>query len=302
MDKNDLWQLRAPYFTVIGARDSGESLIQSRLSQHSLVTTSQSTDFFSRPSFKKFLTREGQETVVWPARQALYARDFPTKRLKTDSSLISMDVSPNYLFKSPVLPQRILCVCPWIRLVVVLRDPAERVYASFRHAVASLGWRGTFAEYVEQDMTNMEHARLIGNHKIQQEEAWRQYLLLTTDGPVGRSLYEVQLRQWFRALRDMGRNPLEAMHIVRYEQWKAQPDVEYQGLLHFLGLPPDDSSSSAATMSASNSTSTISSPLVVDEQDEETMKKLRRFFRPYNKRLYKLLGQDWEGCWDDNNK
>lgn len=295
------WQLRAPRFMLIGARDSGTTSIGLRLSQHSsLVQKTLEHDFFSQNSFEILFgsSRENNDDnddriQVWPARQRMYARHYPTSVLKANVSLMSMDATPHYLL---LTPHHILCVCPWIQMVVILRNPADRVYASYLRAVSKMGWRGTFEEYVALDMKHMERAGLFSTTRVNKTEydAWSAYLKYSTaDGPVGRSLYELQLRRWFQALREMGRDPAEAMLILRYEVYRERADQEYRRVLDFLGLPLEMKSTIVPTNNTPPS-------LVVKKGDEKTMKQLRRFFQPYNKRLYKLLGDEWKGCWDDD--
>jgi hypothetical protein len=79
-------------------------------------------------------------------------------------------------------------------------------------------------------METMERAGLIGPEKLanhQQQDAWKSYVSLTVDGPVGRGFYALQLQEWFRALRKMGRDVKQAIRVIRYEEYKARPDLEY---------------------------------------------------------------------------
>jgi hypothetical protein len=114
-------------------------------------------------------------------------------------------------------------------MLVILRNPADRVYASFRRASLQLGWKGSLEQYVRLDMEIMERAGLIGPEKLanQQQDAWKSYVSLTMDGPVGRGFYALQLQEWFQALRKMGRDVKEAIRVIRYEEYKARPDLEY---------------------------------------------------------------------------
>ena len=298
------WQLRAPRFMILGARDSGTRMLVSRLLQHSQILSNshystQELAYFSQPTF--VLLPPTKPIHVSKVRQRMYARDYPWKLLHANKSLITMDATPDYLFYSHVLPRSILCSCPWIQMLVILRNPVDCVHASFRRATSTLGWKGTLEEYVRVDMETMERAGLIGSTKKQDtDEAWRLYLSYTKDGPVGRGFYEVQLQQWFSVIRQMGRDPLQAVRVIRYEEYKAHPKKVYEDVLRFLGLPMEDTLTT--TSAITNSNSSLSSLMGVNKEDELTMTRLRKFFRPYNKRLYKLLGDDWDGCWDDDKR
>jgi hypothetical protein len=295
---NESWQLRAPRFMLIGARDSGTTLLTSHLSHHSslIPTWPPESNFFSVSSFDKAFVSpknkndEHRKIHVRPARQRMYARHYPVRALRYNVSLMSMDATPHYLLQNP---HSILCVCPWVKLVVILRNPAHRVYASYQKAVSKMGWTGTLEDYISLDVKNMKRAGLLssgGDTNRTVQDMWKTYLSITTDGPVGRSLYGIQLRQWFQALQEMGRDPSEAIIILRYEEYNENADRDYQRVLKFLDLPLEQKS--VATIKTNNS-------MVVEKRDEETMKRLSKFFQPYNQQLYKLLGDDWKDCWND---
>jgi hypothetical protein len=228
---NNEWQLRAPRFMILGAQDSGTRLLANNLvkPQHSSILSNghvnQQVAYFAQPSFLR--TQPQQQRIhVWKARQRMYAKDYPTKVLQQNSSRITMDATPDYLFYDHALSTRILCVCPWVQMLVILRNPADRVYASFRRASSQLGWKGTLEQYVRLDMETMERAGLIGPEKLanqQQQDAWKSYVSLTVDGPVGRGFYALQLQEWFQALRKMGRDVKQAIRVIRYEEYKARP-------------------------------------------------------------------------------
>jgi hypothetical protein len=306
---NNEWQLRAPRFMILGAQDSGTRLLANNLvkQQHSSISSNghvnQQVAYFAQPTVLR--TQQPQQRIhVWKARQRMYAKDYPTKVLQQNSSLITMDATPDYLFYGHALSTRILCVCPWVQMLVILRNPADRVYASFRRASLQLGWKGTLEQYVRLDMETMERAGLIGPEKLaNQRDAWKSYVSLTVDGPVGRGFYALQLQEWFQALRKMGRDVKQAIRVIRYEEYKARPDLEHARVVEFLGLSPSDGGDATSRIRNSTTTTLSSfSPVEMTEEEKKTMTRLRRFFRPYNKQLYKLLGDEWDGCWDNNDE
>ena len=65
-------------------------------------------------------------------------------------------------------------------------------------------------------------------------------------------------------------------------------DGEYRKVLDFLGLPYVPLKDEAERV-----VSDYKFPM-----KNETREMLQRFFEPYNKRLYKRLGGDWDGFWD----
>jgi hypothetical protein len=55
----------------------------------------------------------------------------PLVKLQLEQSLKVLDATPNYLFCSDRVIRRILCICPWVKLLVLLRDPVARAYSQY---------------------------------------------------------------------------------------------------------------------------------------------------------------------------
>jgi hypothetical protein len=154
----------------------------------------------------------------------------------------------------------------------------------------------TFEKWIAGDFKALEEAGFIVKDgkslsREQEDEAWTKYLKFTTAGQIGRSLYEIQLRHWFQAMRDIGRDPETQIHIVRNEDMKNDLDGVYRKILDFLGLPYHPLKSTEAKV-VSNYTS------LGLNMSNKTREMLETFFAPYNKRLYNMLGGDWDGYWD----
>ena len=337
-DHNKAWQQRAPYFIIPGAKYSGTSVLTKYLltvnscphhHHHQLIPPLRTTQlgFFRESSFRGYVTAKRQVTKVFAARARMYARDYPVAALQYNPTAISLDASPGYLYYSSLLPRRILCVMPWIKLVVLLRNPVDRLYHQYVAAVRG-GWKTDLETWVQQDWRIMQTVGLVQNsttsntdslnnnnnhnknHKPpprplnisqsssteQEDLAWFQYHRTSREGPVGRSLYDIQLRQWFQALRAAGKNPATDVLIVWTEQLRTQPQHELERILQFLGLDSCDNNNNNNNQLHSNAAaamSSLSSRLVTppDAVAPATRQRLEKFFAPYNKRLKKLLKQ-----------
>ena len=295
----DAWQLRAPYFLLPGAKKSGTTSLASYLMQHPNVALARTKElqFFLNKNFRAHFVRDSdRKTMVKPARLA-YEREFRKHLLQNNTSLISMDATPGYLFFSSVLPQRILCVCPWIKLVVILRNPIDRAFSNHAYVKKMTGMKMSFDRWIEEDFRALRKSGFIPKDgeslsEEQEDEAWTRYLRLAAEGPIGRSLYEIQLRHWFQAMRDIGRSPESQIYIVRSEDLKKDVNAEYRKLLEFLGLPDHPLASSDEKV-----VSDYETPM-----SNKTRAMLEGFFAPYNQRLYDMLGGDWNGYWDPNKQ
>ncbi|MCK7513860.1 MAG: sulfotransferase [Desulfobacterales bacterium] len=124
----------------------------------------------------------------------------------------------------------------------------------------------------------------------EEDEAWTKYLELTTAGQIGRSLYEVQLRHWYQAMRDIGRVETQ-IHIVRNEDMKNDLDGEYRKILDFLGLPYHPIKSTEARSGEQLHKSWL-------DHDEQDSGNAGDVFRSLQQTLYNMLGGDWDGYWD----
>jgi hypothetical protein len=292
------WQQRAPAFMIPGAKMSGTLTLASYLLQHPDMTAARSKDlqFFYHDNFRRYVTAK-ERTKVQAARERIYARDFAASDLQKDTQKRSLDATPGYLFYSSLLPRRILCVLPWIKLVVIVRDPVERVLAHYQSAI-KMGLRIPLDDWIAKDFRLMDKVGLLNTttstattvssastmnaFSVSPEEdvAWYEYQTAALEGALGRGLYEIQLRQWFQALRAVGRNPADSVLIVRTELLQSDPAGQYQQILQFLGMSKFDGASFALPVVPANNATLLPSA---------TRRKLQDFYDPYNARLTRLL-------------
>lgn len=145
------------------------------------------------------------------------------------------------------------------------------------------------------------------HNKETETSAWNQYKssrdLIRA---IGKSLYVIQLEQWFETLQALGKDPRQEIHLVRSELWDSQPQTEFQQLVDFLGLasftPPTLSSTASATTPTAAAPADTSSVVPPPAMNSETRKRLEQFFAPYNKRLKALLqeyGFNEDGDWNE---
>ena len=231
--------------------------------------------------------------------------------------LIAMDVSPGYLFHAGQTMTSIQCVCPWSKFVVLLRDPVERVYRQWVYGRVYLGLKLSLEDWFAQEIKAMESAGLLGPTTEEEEDsaagstryrkkdrqlmsqederqAWKRYQSKRVPASgIGRSMYVLQLEEWFGILRDVGKEPSKEVFLMRSEVWEKQPDVEYQQLLTFLGLSPHTPSRYILPKAPD--------PHYHEPMKAKTKKLLQDFFEPYNQRLVTLLQQhgfNEDGDWN----
>ena len=300
---SDDWLLRAPRFLIIGAMKAGTTALNTYLSEHSkIIPTKRKEVHFFDYKFSPFATPRG---ILRASGRQRYRRMFHNlvgrDALDNDPKIVSFDDSPKYLFLSDVVPARVFCVAPWVKLIAILRNPIDRAFSQFmmkyngnirkHHPLLKI----TFEEWIEKDMQDLRNSGVVQT-KIPADEfagsneealAWKTYNRLGTHAPIGRGLYALQLRQWFKAMQQHGKNQ-EDMLIIHSEEMKTNTEEVYEKTLRFLDMDIE--------------------PLVDNEEKfqgkytidlkPETRERLLKFYEPYNRELYGLLGDDWDGVWD----
>jgi Sulfotransferase domain len=294
--KSDSWQLRAPYFILPGAKKSGTTSLSSYLMQHPLIEKARVKElqFFLDKNFKADYTTPKGKTRVDEARLHLYNVDYHSTALKSENNFISFDGTPEYFFRTNGIPQRILCVTPWIKVVIILRNPVERAYSNWAFAMRRLKKNATFEVYSQYDLNLLKDEGVLSAANAEEEKkAWDAYLSHPTEGVVGRSLYVIQIREWFQAFQDSGRDPRTQFYFLRSENIKRDLQGEMQKLHSFLGLP---------YVPVVNEGEKVVTHYT-EPMRNDTKAMLESLYDPYNKRFYKLLveygfGDDWHGIWD----
>jgi hypothetical protein len=108
-----------PSLLIIGAQKAGTRSLRAYLTAHPGVTgPTAEVHYFDQPALP---------SVWW------YRSHFPRRRLRAAHPLV-IETTPAYLF-SPMAPGRIRATIPDARLIAILRDPVERAFSHYRHAV-----------------------------------------------------------------------------------------------------------------------------------------------------------------------
>ncbi|XP_063043964.1 heparan sulfate glucosamine 3-O-sulfotransferase 1 [Engraulis encrasicolus] len=186
-----------PSAIIIGVRKGGTRALIEMLSLHSAVAAAQNeVHFFDWES-------HFQRGLPWYLSQMPYA--YPGQ--------VTVEKTPAY-FTSAKVPERIWRMNPDVKLLLILRDPTERVLS---------------------DYTQVYHNRLQKHKHVQPIES----VLLGPDGSINldyrafnRSLYHVHIQNWLRYF------PLESIHVVDGDQLIRDPLPEMQEVERFLELEP----------------------------------------------------------------
>ena len=280
---------RLPDFLIAGIQKSGTSTLWVWLARHPEV-------FFSWPKELHYFSndRNWEKGVDW------YASHFAEAG---DARAVG-EGTPHYMnFRESI--ERIAGTLPDVRLLVCLREPAERAFSSYLHNARRDGRETrSFKDAIHQELA--AGPRLPGPGRVD-------YTLL---GYVNQGLYLQQIEML------LDRFPREAIHVVILEELSADPQRSYSEACRFLGI--DDSVTPPADAERVNAHVEIRFLAlwrllvrlgVIDrlgmlrqqrlrrkffapheaappEMDAGTRARLQVFFEPENRRLAEWLGRD----------
>ena len=300
-DTNE-WQMRAPYALVLGAMKAGTTALGEFLWRHpAVVQTSRKELHFFDFRFTPFTSDQGiQRANARKEYRNVFFRCGAGHKVANNNTLIAIDNSPKYLFLSDLVPARVMCVTPWVKIIVILRNPIDRAYSHF-HMKKSDTWRQTnanitFEEWIQKDLDDMKQVGLLQNDipfsefrgSDQEWTAWKAYTRLGTHSPIGRGLYVIQLCHWFQTWEAFGKSRNDFL-VLHSQDLRDNTVLVYQQLLDFLHLPAFPLSHAEEKMKPN-----YSKPI-----SAITRQKLIDFYSPYNHELYELLGNTWDGIWDN---
>lgn len=263
-----------PDFIVIGAAKSGTTSLYASLIEHPFVVPCSTTNaYFSNTKEVRYFDYNFGRGRDW------YRSHFPLEREREAFAqehgrpFLTGEASPSYISFGRAA-QRVRDLVPQAKLIAVLRNPVDRAYSQFqlsrREGLEDLD---SFEEAarLEADRLRPELARMAADPTY---ASWRfgkwSYL--------ARSRYAEQLERW---LEHFSR---EQFLFLKAEDLFAEPARTLDTVYDFLGLPAH-----ALELPHLNQSQYDGMPANLRDQFND-------YFRPYNERLYELVGIDfgWE--------
>ena len=313
-DPKQDWKHRTPHFLTLGSHKCGTQALTNYLWQHpQIVQTKRYEVFFFVTEGFKFVSANG---IDRPMGRDLYQKELLklmprdiSKTIKSNSSeMVTFDSTPRYFLDADRNPHMIMCLVPWAKLLVLVRNPVDRVESHYnylnqarvRNRRAMVDWE----VWINDDLQSLRAAGVIADDDRTPEQAeafrgsaeevaaWTRYTRAQNSQFVlGRGLYSIQLRQWYSVMEKFGKDRSELL-VIQSEKLKKDTQGEYSKILHFLGL--DDhmlSKFESKAVHETNEAEHIPMP-------ESVRRDLEVFYAPYNKELYRMLGDGWDGAWD----
>jgi len=176
---------------------------------------------------------------------------------------ITGEVSLSYIF-DPAVPERVAKHKPYVKLIVVLRNPADRAYSHYYHNKSRDAEPLSFRQAIDAESGRVHYAKY---------REWLDWSYLA------RGRYVEQLKRWFQYFSR------EQFYIIRSESLFEMTEATMVSLFAFLGLEPFAQDEYQ----------------VYNKQKyrvyQPTYGYLVDYFKSYNQQLYELLECDFG--WND---
>jgi len=246
-----------PSVLIIGAQKSGTTSLFNYLVQHPDVL---------RPLNKEvhYFDFEYFRGVTWYRGRFPYAH-----RLRRGS--LTLDASPYYLVH-PLVPQRVAQQLPEVKLVALLRNPVDRALSHYQHEVRGGRESLSFAEAIEK-----EPERLAGEEERLRNEPHYYSFNHHRYSYTRRGLYIEQLRRWVQHF------PRSQLMVLQSEWLFRDPAAAAAVVQEFLGLRPHRVKRYEPFLQGKYQR----------EMPPELRTRLAAYFEPYNRELYRWLGEEY---------
>jgi len=252
-----------PDFLIIGAQKAGTTSLFKDLMRHPCIgrPIEKEMHYFDYPmNFKRgiFWYRSHFPLIIHKYYTAIIRK----------SLFVAGEASPDYLFY-PHVPKRVAQLLPDVKIIVILRNPADRAFSHYHHEVKKGNEELSFEEAIRARKQLIETEV----NKVTQDESYfsgthqrHTYLV--------RGIYWKQLQHWFHYFSK------EQFLILNSESYFSEPVQEYRKVIQFLGL----SDHTLKRFKNANPGAYKS------KMTKETRDYLNNFFSSYNEKLYKCLG------------
>jgi hypothetical protein len=245
---------RMPDFFLVGAPKCGTTALYEMLGAHPEIFVSpiKEPDFFA--SDIRHAAHPAGAVDDWSQYLQLFHGAAASQQLG--------EGSVSYL-ASRVAATAIHDRCPSARILMVLRDPADRLFAHYRAAVASDSTRAKFPDWLD------------GVVKKEQTDS-------APIGAVAAGRYGVTVKRYLNVF------PRPQVHIVWHEDFVNEPAAAVRGIFQFLGV---DETREVPVTIRRNETRTVRSSLPLQATASDRARAIQ-VYEPDIRALADLTGRD----------
>lgn len=268
-NNRDLSKKELPHAIIIGAKKCGTRALLKFIGAHSDVATAGAEVHYFDRHFKM--------GINWYREQMPYS----------NKHQLTIEKTPKY-FVDDKVPERIHSMNSSIKLIVVLRDPVTRAISEYTQSISKFNAN-----------KNLFIKHLNYSRKFEQLAFDKKTKKINTKWPtIKNGMYIEHVKKWLKYF------PLEQILFVNGEQLITNPANELQKVEHFLGLQAQIKQDHFVYNYRKNFPCIVK-PLDTHKVkclsgqkgrkhphiDEHILNSLKEFYRPYDKELFKTIGQ-----------
>lgn len=210
-----------PDFLIIGAQKSGTTSLFNYLNEHPriIMTALKEIHFFDLNFDKGF---NWYNEFFKDKETNWYNKFFKDK---SSSSNIKGEATPYYLFH-PCVPERVFTYLPGVKMIVMLRNPADRAYAQYFHEIRIKSETNSeFLEAIALEEKRLENAEIqllngtVSYHFSHQHHSY-----------IARSLYTNQIERWLSYF------PKSQFLFIKSESFFSNPKEQLKKVYEFLDI------------------------------------------------------------------
>lgn len=249
-----------PDFIIIGAQKAGTSSLFAYLSQHPQLLPSYTKEVHFFDGGLNHKVDNYRKGAPW------YRAHFPARGAGARAK--AFEASPLYLF-NPLAPGRMFGLIPEVKIIALLRNPTRRAISHYFHVRR----RGQEPLPIYEALRAEEGrlAAVLGRGDYKSETFIRHSYK-------SRGLYREQLGRFLEHF------PRRQLLVLCSEEFFGSPDATLRRVFEFVGV---DAAFEVPDLRPRNTSSDRS------EVEPKVYKYLDDYFRPHNKALYELLGEDY---------
>ena len=259
-----------PHFIIIGVGRAGTTALYNYLIQHPSIHSALADDEKLASDIHFFEYMES-DSISW------YKSHFPILLPKLNSQKhpkITGEFTSTYFYHSDV-PERIYQLLPKVKLIVILRNPIDKIYSTyyqqFRYGEVST----SFEETIDAELRRIKI--LEGNPDLRSQHPG--FSNFVSQNILRHGIYADYFINWFELFNK------KQILILNADDLKKDTENTLQQVFEFLGVE-NHTIENLSHISARK----------YPKLNDITRKKLIEFYKPHNERLNKLLQRNFE--WD----
>ncbi|KAG7348027.1 sulfotransferase [Nitzschia inconspicua] len=320
---------KIPHAIVVGCQKCGSTALASFFGSHpNIVTPERELHFLSQYMDRmptktsdgidqRYWKQEYYEYMQWYTEEMEVAKISSGKEdvnIPTNASTrLLIEKTPNYILLSDRVPQRLLCLSPWSKIILLLRNPVDRAFSHYNMAYQGYYRRRkmhdttpfpSFDEWLRRDYNVLVALGVLSNQSLssgdpnlgyqgteRERKGWAAYTKLAAIGSIGgigRGLYSLQILQWKMAYQE-AKQPLD-MLVLSSDSARKHPQQVFDLICDHLGVARHLLSQETIECGGNKRDYSKIPPM-----SNSTRQWLESIFEPYNQQLNQVLGKEfWE--------